>query len=337
VRSRAIAVLATAAVAAVLGSNHATSASGYAPGVELFAFQDTRIQESSGIVASSVRDGVFFTHNDSGDLARFFAVDDRGCTLASYEVDGIDDEAFKATHDVEDIARGPYDGSSSVWLADIGDNYHQRPQIAVMRIDEPNSNASAVRASDGCPSPDTVAVTATTYVLQYPDTAHDAETLLADPETGQLFIVTKAPILESMVYAAPVPLDPNGVNTLELVGAIAFPPSTTYDRDPATEVARLATGSEQIAFDTIGRLWAVGGDIAPARDRVVVRTQTDAFEWIVPEGASIGEVLTTTRPLQVPLVYDRQGEAIGYTRDGTSLVTTSEFEHAVAHLYAGTP
>jgi hypothetical protein len=92
---------------------------------------------------------------------------------------------------------------------------------------------------------------------------------------------------------------------------------------------------QQNAIDIVGRLMSTGGDISPTRDRVAVRTYTDAWEWALPEGASIGDVLTTTLPNQLALAYDRQGEAIAYTLDGTSLVTTSEDAHAVAHLYAG--
>jgi hypothetical protein len=55
---------------------------------ELFRFHDGRIDESSGIVVSSYSDGVFFTHNDSGDRrGRFFAVDRTGRTLADLRPD----------------------------------------------------------------------------------------------------------------------------------------------------------------------------------------------------------------------------------------------------------
>ena len=50
---------------------------------QLFTFRDPQIAESSGIVATTTRDDVVFTHNDSGDTARFFAVDRYGSRLAS--------------------------------------------------------------------------------------------------------------------------------------------------------------------------------------------------------------------------------------------------------------
>jgi hypothetical protein len=326
-------LFALVAIVAAMQSWSPALAAGYAEGADYFSFRDDQITESSGIVASTKRDGVYFTHNDSGDVARFFAVDDRGCTRARYTLAGLatTDDDFKASHDVEDIARGPFGvgGVSTIWLADIGDNLHQRAEIAVHAVTEPNADASTNRSNDGCPTPAEEVVPATTYRLAYPEVAHDAETLLADPHTGQLYVVTKAPTGESQVYAAPPPaqLDPVGVNTLTFVTEIVFPPSTTYDRTPDQIVA---TAGQQTAFDATGRLWTTGGDIAPDGGRVVLRTYTDAYEWTMT-----GDLVTTFAALPTvrPLTYDRQGEAITYSRDGASLVTSSEFEHSTAHIY----
>jgi hypothetical protein len=40
-------------------------------------------------------------------------------------------------------------------------------------------------------------------------------------------------------------------------------------------------------------------------------------------------------PTKIPLKYQRQGEAVAYTRDGRSLVTTCEDKGCTAHRYAG--
>ncbi|MGV3721407.1 MAG: hypothetical protein ACO1SX_10910, partial [Actinomycetota bacterium] len=83
----------------------------------LCRFQDAAINESSGLAASSRSNEYFFTHNDSGDDARFFAVDRRGRTLATFRVAGADNE------DWEDMARGrDAAGRPVLLLGDIGDN-----------------------------------------------------------------------------------------------------------------------------------------------------------------------------------------------------------------------
>ncbi len=59
----AAAVVATAvALVPVAGAYHEP--------VEYFRLRDPQIGESSGVASSSRRDGLFFTHNDSGDDAR---------------------------------------------------------------------------------------------------------------------------------------------------------------------------------------------------------------------------------------------------------------------------
>ena len=346
-------ILLVLVVALVSATSSSTTAAAYDSGRDYFSFQDEEITESSGVVASSKRDGVYFTHNDSGGAPELFAVDDRGCTLTKYELKGADGAPITPWFDAEDIARGPHLGESVLWIGDVGDNYHERgtfalrgnPDIVVYRLPEPNSNASTHRESAGCTEREVEPVTVTAYALAFPaEIGHDVETLLADPDTGQLLVVTKAPDLHSFVFAAPLELDADAVNDLTPVGSIVFEPSATYDRDPAAalqeEPANIEErGSPQTPFDLLARMWAVGGDVAPDRDRVVIRTYSDAFEWQIPptkpgeEPASIAEVLTTTVPARFPLIYERQGEAIAYSRDGTFLMTTCEDAGCTSHRY----
>lgn len=307
--------------AAVLGAAVAPGAAGYDAGYELFFFQDHDISESSGVVSSSTRDDLWFTHNDSGDGARLFAVDEQGCTVARIAVGGA--EAV----DWEDIAAGPGpDGGRWLYVGDIGDNLHQRASIQVYGLPEPAIGGGAGGPSLGCAVAAARTVASEAYELVYPDHPHDAETLLADPADGRLYVVTKTPFAQSSVYRAPLPLSTGGPNRLELVGTVVFGPSATYER--------LGTLDEVTPFDVAGRLMAVGGDVAPDRDRVVIRTYTDAWEWDLAAGQDLATALLAP-PRQVPLPWTRQGEAITYTRDGTGLLTTCEDPGCPAHLLAG--
>jgi hypothetical protein len=69
--------------------------------------------ELSGLVASTAQKGVLWSHNDSGDRARLFALRTDGSLIASLDVPGA--EAV----DWEDIAVGPDD---TLLVGDIGDN-----------------------------------------------------------------------------------------------------------------------------------------------------------------------------------------------------------------------
>ncbi|HRG98716.1 MAG TPA: hypothetical protein PLR99_20835 [Polyangiaceae bacterium] len=159
--------------------------------------------ELSGLAASLRHDGVFYTHNDSGDRARFFALDERAGLRATYEL-----AAVTAT-DIEDIAVGPCPAGACVFLGDIGDNDARRAEVQVYRVPEPE-------LADGRLTPEVLTLT-------YPDGPHNAETLLVSPDSGDLVIVTKTPTGRSGVYTAPANAVP-GRAVLRKVGEVVVPP-----------------------------------------------------------------------------------------------------------------
>ena len=123
-----------ALAAATVGMVSVAAAAAYHEPEAYFTLRDPEITESSGIAASARADDLFFTHNDSGDTARFFAVDDHGCTQAVFD---LADRGTIAI-DWEDMARGPkIDGKPTLFLADIGDNFAARPNVVVYRVVEP--------------------------------------------------------------------------------------------------------------------------------------------------------------------------------------------------------
>jgi len=90
------------------------------------------IVESSGLVASRAHPGVFWTHNDSGDVPRLFAIDASGALLGEFRVAG-------ATHrDWEDIAA---DDAGHLFAGDFGNNNNDRRDLVVYRIPEPDPTA----------------------------------------------------------------------------------------------------------------------------------------------------------------------------------------------------
>ena len=165
-------------------------------GEVLFSFADHAIVESSGLVA---RDGLVSTVNDSGDSGRVFTVDGTGRTV------GVTTFA-DAPVDVEALAPA---GPGEVWVGDIGDNTASRDSVRVTRVPVGRG-------------PRTGAFPA--YELVYAGGARDAETLLADPRTGRLYVVSKE-IFGGTVYAAPKVLREDRPNRLEPV-ADAIPIAT---------------------------------------------------------------------------------------------------------------
>lgn len=267
-----------------------------------FAFSDPRISESSGLASASTP-GIVFTHNDSGDAARFFAVGDDGRTRTTY---GLPDVQAR---DWEDMARGPDEqGRSSLWLGDIGDNNALRDQgILVHRVAEPEPTDREQVTTEA----------PTSFRLRYPDGPGDAEGLMVHPTTGRLYVVSKPLAGPARVYAAPQPLDPAGPNLLEQVASVSFSATGT-------------PGGPGIG--SFAQLLVTAADIAPDGSRVALRTYTDLYEWPL-EGDDVGAALAG-EPLVTPLPESRQGEGLTYTADSAAVIVSSEGEGTPVHRVA---
>ncbi|MFC7326473.1 hypothetical protein [Marinactinospora rubrisoli] len=182
-----------------------SAAAGAPEGSEVaFRLSDPRIAESSGLVASRLHDGVYWTHNDSGDQygPDVYAVNERGETLAVVRLTGAGVEA----RDWEAISMGADDsGAPAVFVGDIGDNLDGGwPDVRVYRFAEP-----AVLTDQ--------TVAATTFTLRYADGARNAEGMMIDPRDNRLYVTSKE--VGGGLYAAPEQLTPDGVNELTRVAS----------------------------------------------------------------------------------------------------------------------
>ncbi|MGW4562168.1 WD40 repeat domain-containing protein [Streptomyces sp. NPDC004561] len=165
-----------------------------------FTFKDPRITESSGLAASHLHPGVYWTHNDSGDGPYIYAVDGRtGKTVATVTLRGVG-----SPRDVEAISVGPHD---EIYVGDIGDNYGGRwPYVWIYRLPEPKVLEDQT-------------VTATQYVVKYANGPRDAESLVVHPKTGRVYIIDKKED-GGHLYEGPATLSASGANTFRPVAAV---------------------------------------------------------------------------------------------------------------------
>lgn len=159
--------------------------------------EDRAIRESSGLARSTFDRPLVWTHNDSGDEARVFAVGKNGSTRGVVRLKGA------GARDWEDISAGP---GHTVWVGDIGDNGRQRSSISVYRFNEPSVASSRT-------------VKTTRFDLRYPDGKHDAEGLMVRPGNGRLFVISKSRS-GGHIYRAPKRLSTTSVNRLEKLASV---------------------------------------------------------------------------------------------------------------------
>ena len=228
------AVLAGGAFAATLLG--ALASPGYAVTSDstlLFKFADTQIDESSGLGTSSYGDGIVYTHNDSGDTARFFAVNSSGATVAIYTLKGA------TAHDWEDMDTGTDASDKPVlYFGDIGDNSAKRTEIDVYQVPEPrgpSANVPWIR-----------------YRFAYPDGPHNAETLMVDPHTHRIFIASKAAIGDGLLYEAPAVLSTTAMNELAIVVPQRTVPMLTTSGDISPD------GKLMVLLTYFAAYWSAG-------------------------------------------------------------------------------
>ena len=245
----------------------------YGPPRIVGRIQAPGLAELSGIAASRNKPGRFWAHNDSGGDPVLFCLTRTGASCGTTAIEGAE------VVDWEDIAAfaGPH--GSELYIADTGDNKRERESVTIYRLGEPRIGATTASAR--------------ATVVKYPGAARDAEALIVEPSSGDLYIVTKEYTQAARVFVARAP----------------FGPSATLD-----PVARLDLG---------GPLAAVtGADVSPNGDRIILSTYTGGFELSLPDGADFDEIWKE-RPERVRLGPHTQNEAVTYTRS-RDIVSVSE-------------
>jgi hypothetical protein len=96
--------------------------------------ENESIDESSGLTSSYSFPGYLWTHNDSGDEARLFLLDETGNHVSEIKISGA------VNRDWEDIASGvdPVTQKNYILIADIGDNFGKYDFVTLYQILEPD-------------------------------------------------------------------------------------------------------------------------------------------------------------------------------------------------------
>jgi hypothetical protein len=190
----------------------------------------------------------------------------RGDACGSVRLDGA------LNFDWEDIASRQVGAHGILYVADIGDNDRVRDSITIYRVDEPELATGSVDAER--------------FDLTFPRRAFDAEAIVVEPDTEDLYVVTKDFAGRADVFVARGPL--GSTTTLEPVGSV-----------------RLA-----------GPLAVVtGASLDPTGERVILSTYASGYQLTLPEGEPFDEIWSQ-EPVRVDIGSRAQGEAVAYLRSG---------------------
>jgi hypothetical protein len=240
-----------------------------------------KIDEASGLAFSRSHKGIIYTHNDSGHEPYVYLTDTMGKDRGIIHLKDV------KNRDWEDIAVGPGPDKklSYVYVGEIGDNNGAYKNIKIFRFPEPKSLKSRMEIKPEI------------LTLTYPDGPKDAETLMVDPRSGDIFIISKRDSTNTL-YRAPKKAFEKERFVLEKVMELPF-------------------------------TMAVAGDISADGTQVLIKNYFTVFYWERKTGESISEALSR-KPKILPYKTEPQGEAIGFHPSGKSYFTLSEKSFGIA-------
>jgi hypothetical protein len=280
VRRAGLAVAAAAVAGAVLVSSAQPAYAGDHKVVSTIT--DERIPESSALVQSTTDPHLAYTINDSGNANVVYVIE-----IATGDVVGT------ATIDVaaEDTEAMAIGGDGRLYVADIGDNDFNRRTVALYAIDQPGRGDTTV-------TPDV-------YRVRYSDGPSDAETLLVDPATGRMSIVTKN-LLAGGVYRLPKHLREDRVNL-----------------------------ARSIDVNTPGMV--TDGAYLPDGDAVLLRTYIDIAVYSIPGWHKLGSIDTPRMPQSESLAAWNNGRSvlIGTEKLPSPIIQVKVPRHEWRRLHAG--
>lgn len=244
------------------------------------------IKEASGLAFSSWSKKRIWTHEDSNNQNKLYLFSSEdGKYKGSYTLQGAKNK------DWEDMAisYGPEQGKFYIYVADFGDNKAKRNKKQIYRIKEPDYTSLAEPFSETLSGVEEIE-------FVYPDGKRDAECLLIDPLTKDIYIITKREA-KSVVYRLVYPQSTTSVMTAEKIHTLDF---------------RMVTG----------------GDVSHDGKLTIVKTYEKLFLWKRKAGETFADMIKR-EPYCLPCHPESQGEAITFSFDANEVYTLSEYSNGV--------
>lgn len=236
------------------------------------------LNEASGIDFSIQNKQVLWSHNDSGNKAEIYALNTEGQLLSTLILKGVQNR------DWEDIAvaKDPLSDISFIYIADIGDNNAKYNSVYVYRLKEPQLTGKdeILQSSE-----------IKTIEINYEDGPRDAEAIFLEPETGDIYLISKRE---------------------EQVGLyrIAYP-FNFKDKNIARRIASLPL------------TWVTAADLGSNGKQLLVKTYTGIYKYKTKLDDK-KNITLSKEAKTMPYITEPQGEALCWDVKNKSYYTLSE-------------
>lgn len=284
-----------------------TASATFLPSIDLGDVENPGLSEASGLAASRLNPGYFWSHNDSGNPNVLFYFDDKGKGLRTFELAGTQNR------DWEDMAIvGESDGSATVYVADFGDNNAAYTDYTIYWFKEPvvNSGTSSI-------------ISKVNFLkFKLPDGARDMECLLMDQKSKDIFIVSKRENNKRLYKIPASSIIPSASVQAEFVQELTF--STPIISDPRV----------------ISVNYITGGAVSADNSEILIKNYFEMYYWKRSSGESIPSALKRP-PVKVTYAginsdgtgQEIQGEAVSFASDGSGFYTLGEGASARLFFY----
>lgn len=258
----------------------------YGPARESGTLANPLLVESSGIVAGRANPGLFWSHNDSGDQPRLYAVGPAGEDRGTYQILGV------VNKDWEDISAARINEVDYLILADTGDNDQTKTAHWLYFVAEPKIQATA-----NPPQRPIALRPALVLSFRYPDQPHNCEAVAYDPSSHSILLATKTIFGSASIFRIPVPTDFSQVAAVapELIARIWVNAVTAMDISP--DGRRLLLGTYGPAYEY---------------------TRADNETWLSALARPPRKLSMPRRPQGEGLCYGPDGRSIHLTSEGKS-------------------
>jgi DNA-binding beta-propeller fold protein YncE len=254
--------------------HHDGNTIGFANTPQEHPVSDVKLNEASGMADSKANPGYLWVEQDSGNPPDLTLLQHNGTVLKSIHL------ANAVNRDWEDmvLAAGPVPGKQYLYIAETGDNLLVYDDYAIYRLEEPTATTDTVQGVDRIP-------------FFYPDGSHNAEAILVDPDTKDIYIITKTD-LHSKLFKLAYTNSTKGMNKVEEVGALPYN-------------------------------YVVSAALSPDGKEILVKTYDAIYHYQRSAGETIVQTLSK-KYISLPYQQEPQGEAIVFDNNDSGYYTLSE-------------
>jgi len=242
------------------------------PAVHLLA--TNLLHGASGMADAMNFSDAVWVHNDHDPQLFLLGYDGTLLKTVTFAGESIDWEDMTS-------GPGPEDNVNYLYIAETGDNAEIKKDYFIYRFPEPTEGQERIEHFD-------------TIHFNYPDgQSFDVETLLLDPKTRDLYLLTKRHFNEANLFRLPYPQNTSGVTTAEFVRKIPYGLLTS-------------------------------GDISRDGKEILLKNYVSVYYWRLRENETIVSALSRPHDLSPTYVVEPQGEAIAFDKYSAGFFTISE-------------